>query len=102
MRSTWKWASRLDAPFDGNGELIGSATPAGEVVTTTHFGPYGRLHEAHRAVHDWAASRGHHLAGPNWEIYGHWADEWNTNPDRIRTDVYHLLETAGSPTTTDH
>jgi hypothetical protein len=25
------------------------------------------------------------------EVYGHWLDEWNTNPSRIRTDLYYLL-----------
>jgi hypothetical protein len=31
------------------------------------------------------------LAGPNWEIYGHWQNEWNKDPSQIRTDVYYLL-----------
>src|SRR5437868_4454670 len=35
----------LEAPFAGHGEVVGSALPAGTVVTTTHFGPYNRLHE---------------------------------------------------------
>src|SRR5689334_19603672 len=30
----------LEAPFAGHGEVIGSSTPAGRAVTTTHFGPY--------------------------------------------------------------
>jgi hypothetical protein len=25
------------------------------------------------------------------EIYGHWENEWNADPSRIRTDVYYLL-----------
>jgi hypothetical protein len=33
----------------------------------------------------------HSLAGPNWEIYGHWQREWDTNPSQIRTDVYYQL-----------
>jgi hypothetical protein len=32
------------------------------------------------------------LAGPNWEIYGHWLDEWNNDPAKIRTDVFYLLQ----------
>src|SRR5262245_16584910 len=67
----------LDAPFTGHGEVIPSATPAGAAVTTTHFGPYNRLHEAHRAIRDWCTARGVSPAGPNWEIYGHWLPEWN-------------------------
>ena len=88
----------VDTPFLGHGEVIGSTTPAGVVATTAHFGPYGRLHEAHRAVCDWCIDRGHTLAGPNWEIYGHWTDEWNTNPDKIRTDVFYLLKADGAAT----
>src|SRR4051794_37233147 len=34
----------LETPFAGNGEVVGSATPAGAVATATHFGPYNRLH----------------------------------------------------------
>lgn len=81
----------LDAPFGGFGEVVGSATPAGLVATTTHYGPYGRLHEAHEAIRRWCGENGHTLAGPNWEIYGHWIDEWNSDPSKITTDIYYLL-----------
>jgi effector-binding domain-containing protein len=85
----------LEAPFAGHGEVVGSATPAGTAATTTHFGPYDRLHEAHQAIRRWCADHGHELAGPNWEIYGHWADEWNNDPTKIRTDVSYLMKTGG-------
>ncbi len=75
--------------------MVGSATPAGPVATTTHFGPYGRLHEAHDAIRRWCAGNGHTLAGPNWEVYGHWQDAWNSDPGQIRTDVYYLLAADG-------
>ena len=81
----------LDARFAGHGEVIGSATPAGTVATAVHFGPYHRLSDAHQAIHAWCAKHGHALAGPSWEIYGHWLDEWNNDPSRIVTDVYYLL-----------
>jgi hypothetical protein len=91
----------LDTPFAGYGEVLASATPAGTVATATHFGPYNRLHEAHQAICRWCEQHGRTPAGPQWEIYGHWIDEWNTNPAKIRTDVYYLLKTdeeqAGSP-----
>ena len=91
----------LDTPFAGHGEVVSSALPAGLVATTVHFGPYNRLHEAHEAIRQWCADHGYTPAGPNWEIYGHWTDEWNTDPTKIRTDVYYLLRTdvvsAGSP-----
>jgi len=82
----------LAAPIDDQYNLFGSATPAGAVATAVHFGPYQRLHEAHHAIRRWCVSHGHSLAGVNWEIYGHWKDEWNTNPSEIRTDVYYLLK----------
>lgn len=81
----------LEAPFGGHGEVVDSATPAGLVATTTHFGPYGLLHQAHDAVHRWCAANGRELAGQSWEIYGHWEDAWNRDPTKIRTDIYYLL-----------
>jgi effector-binding domain-containing protein len=85
----------LEAPFAGHGEVVGSATPAGTVVTTTHFGPYQKLGDAHQAIHQWCASQGYTLAGPRWEIYGHWIDEWNKDPSKIRTDVFYLVTAGG-------
>jgi effector-binding domain-containing protein len=81
----------LDAPFSGHGEVFGSLTPSGTVATTTHYGPYQLLHHAHEALCQWCASHGHSLVGPNWEVYGHWKDEWNNDPAKITTDVYYLL-----------
>ena len=86
----------VPTPFAGHGEVVGSATPAGPVVTTTQFGPYGRLHEAHDAIHQWCRANGRRLAGPRWEVYGHWEDAWNTDPSKIRTDVYYLLAADGA------
>jgi effector-binding domain-containing protein len=82
----------LDTPFAGHGDVVSSATPAGAVATTTHFGPYGKLGDAHKAVVDWCTANGHVRAGPLWEIYGHWVDAWNNDPSLIRTDVFHLLK----------
>jgi hypothetical protein len=81
----------LETPFAGCGEVVASATPPGPVATTTHYGPYGLLHEAHEAIRLWCGKNGHTLAGPNWEVYGHWKDEWNSDPSKICTDIYYLL-----------
>ena len=81
----------LGSPFLKNGEVIASATPCGLVATTTHYGPYGQLHLAHDAIRSWCKNNGHTPAGPNWEIYGHWKDEWNSDPSKICTDVFYLL-----------
>jgi effector-binding domain-containing protein len=81
----------LHAPFSEQGEVVRSATPAGVVALTAHFGPYAGLGAAHDAVHEWCRANNHHLAGPCWEIYGHWESAWDADPSRIRTDVYYLL-----------
>jgi effector-binding domain-containing protein len=77
-------------PFDGNERVFCSSTPAGRVAMTTHLGPYNRLGEAHDAIHRWCAANGHALAGPSWEVYGHWVDD----PAKLRTDVFYLLQGA--------
>jgi hypothetical protein len=81
----------MAAPFAGHGEVVGSAIPSGPVATTTHYGPYSRLHEAHEAIRRWCESEGFILAGPSWEVYDHWKDEYNDDPTKIRTDVFYLL-----------
>src|SRR5262249_29793272 len=74
------------------------ATPPGTAATTTHFGPYNLLPEAHDAIRDWCKNHGYALAGPNWDIYGHWLHEWCDDPSKIRTDVFYLLkEDAAKP-----
>lgn len=82
----------VNSPFAGHGDVVGSATPAGAVVTTVHLGPYARLHEAHEAIRQWCTDHARTLAGPNWEIYGHWTDECNSDPTKIRTHVFYLLK----------
>jgi effector-binding domain-containing protein len=78
--------------FAGNDRVHCSQLPAGRVVTTTHFGPYARLGEAHSQIRQWCAEHGHQLSCVCWEIYGHWDESWNADPSQIRTDIFHLLE----------
>ena len=65
------------------------------MATTTHYGPYGQLRGAHEAIHRWCGNNGYTLAGPSWEVYGHWEDAWNSDPSKIRTDVFYLLVADG-------
>jgi len=81
----------MAAPCAGEGEIAASQTPAGRVATATHFGPHQHLGKTHAAIRNWCALNHHALEGPNWEIYGHWVEEWSRNPANIRTDVYYLL-----------
>ena len=78
--------------FPGRDEVVGSVTPAGDAATMTHFGPYRKLGEAHHAIQQWCVDQGRALAGINWELYGHWMDEWNNDPSKIRTDIFYLLK----------
>ncbi len=64
-----------------------ASTPAGIVATTTYIGPYDRMKPAHDAIHSWARENGRQLAGPSWEVYGHWSDD----PAQLRTDICYLL-----------
>jgi effector-binding domain-containing protein len=75
------------APFASTPDLFCSSTPGGEVATVAHWGSYDRLHEAHEAVRQWVADHQRTMAGPNWEIYGHWTDDVS----QLRTDVFYLL-----------
>ena len=81
----------FDGTFANTGDVVAAATPAGIVASTIHLGPYGGLGAAHDAIHQWCKVNGHSLAGPRWEVYGHWQPEWNDHPSRIRTDVFYLL-----------
>ncbi len=83
--------AEVNAPFAEQGDVVRSATPAGTVASVTHLGLYGGLAAAHDAVHAWCKAHNHRLAGPRWEIYGHWQSEWDSDPSQIRTDVFYLL-----------
>lgn len=81
-------------PFTGNERVHCSQLPAGHVATTTHYGFYAGLGEAHAAIRTWCAKHGHVCSPVSWEIYGHWEEGWNADPSKIRTDVFYLLEVA--------
>jgi effector-binding domain-containing protein len=68
--------------------VVATSTPAGPVATTVHWGPYSELGGAHEAVLSWCRTNGRHLAGPSWEVYGDWFDDWA----KVRTDVFYALE----------
>jgi effector-binding domain-containing protein len=78
--------------FDQIGDVVHSATPSGEVATSTHWGDYANLGAAHDAVLAWCRSQRRSIAGPRWEVYGHWSD----NPATRRTDVFYLLKDDAS------
>ena len=60
----------VTGPFDGEGEVVFTHTPAGDVASTLHVGPIAELAAAHDAIHAWCAASGRALGGASWEIYG--------------------------------
>jgi hypothetical protein len=74
------------APFAAAGNVAYALTPGGDVAATTHSGDYRALGDAHAALMAWCGTHQLALAGPRWEVYGHWRE--GITP---RTDVYYLL-----------
>ena len=52
-----------------DGEVNPFELPGGRVVTGMHVGPYESLEASYRELMEWAAARGHSLAGHMWESY---------------------------------
>ena len=73
--------------FQGEGEVICTETPAGEVAMTTHVGSYDNLAAAHDAIHSWRVATGRSFGACSWEIYGDWTDDTT----KLETQVVYLL-----------
>jgi effector-binding domain-containing protein len=78
---------QLPSKFESQGEVRCALTPAGKALTTTHEGPYEKLHESHDALQAWASTSQVKLAPVSWEVYG----PWNDDPSALRTELFHLL-----------
>jgi len=74
-------------PFEPEGRVISSALPGGEAATAIHRGDYADLGAAHDAVRAHVTTRGRALAGPRWEIYGHWRED----ASELETEIFWLL-----------
>jgi len=74
-------------PFEPSGNVRCIETPAGEVASTIHVGPYDRLAGAHNAVHAWCSANHRNIGQASWEIYGDWTDD----PARLETTIRYLL-----------
>jgi effector-binding domain-containing protein len=91
-------SAKVFGSFREDDELVATTTPPGEVASTVHFGPYAGLGAAHAAIRSWCEMNGRRIAGPRWELCGHWVASWNAHPERIRTDVCYLLEPGSRAT----
>ena len=79
----------ITAPFVAVGNVRAVELPVGDVATTTHRGSYADLGAAHDAVVAWCRAHSRELAGPRWEVYGHWVEG-----ETPRTDICYLLRPA--------
>ncbi|MEP6833664.1 MAG: GyrI-like domain-containing protein [Gemmatimonas sp.] len=77
-------------PFDQVGNVEFMQTPAGIAATTTHWGDYSGLRQAHDTLQAWCRTHKRKQAGPSWEVYGHWSE----NPAQLRTDIFYLLASS--------
>ena len=73
--------------FEGIGNVRCVETPAGEVATTVHVGPYDQIGAAHEAIHAGCAGNGRQIGSASWETYG----DWNEDPALLETRVSYLL-----------
>jgi len=74
-------------PFEREGDVVPTETPAGEVAMAVHVGGYDQLRRTHDAIHAWRAEADRTFAGTSWEIYGDWSDD----PSKLETTVCYLL-----------
>lgn len=84
----------VTAPFAAVGAVVPLETPHGVAAMTTHIGDYARLGEANAAILAWCRANDRLLAGPSWEVYGH----WHADPAQLRTEIYYLLQPTGAET----
>jgi effector-binding domain-containing protein len=77
----------VSEPMRGEGRVVASLLPGGTIATTRYAGSYEGLGVAHEAIRRWIDEQGLALAGPSWEIYGHWDDD----PEKRYTQVSYLL-----------
>ena len=78
---------QVGGEFPAEGEVFCTKTPAGQVATTLHRGPYDGLSAAHNAIHGWCSANGKQIGGESWEIYS----DWNDDQARLETRIMYLL-----------
>lgn len=77
----------VSRPFEHEGEIVFSHTPAGIAASTIHVGPPDQLALANSAIEAWCRANDRALSGVSWEIYGDTGDD----PAAFEVAVYYLL-----------
>lgn len=82
------FVSREDASKAG-ADVKAGVIPAGDVMMTTHVGPYSHLNVSHRALWDHIESQGLSKAMPVWEVY---VDDPTQVPEsECRTEIFRAI-----------
>lgn len=75
------------APFESDGPVRCTQTPAGDVAMAVHHGPYAHLARTHNAIHAWCREHGKQIGACSWETYGDWSDD----PSKLEVTIRYLL-----------
>jgi len=68
------------------GDVKAATTPAGEVLTFTHVGPYSGLRDSYGEMMRYLEDNGLKIGAPTWEVY---VNDPSTVPESaLRTDVF--------------
>jgi effector-binding domain-containing protein len=87
-RVTAEVGVEVAGPFDAIDDVVYSSTPAGEVASTLHIGPYSGLGSAYDALAEWCRNNNRPRARTYWEVYG----DWNEDAAKLETEVFYLLD----------
>jgi effector-binding domain-containing protein len=77
----------VSSAFESLEGILAVVTPAGEVASTVHRGPYSGLDAAHEAVVAWCQEQGRERANVWWEVYG----DGHEDPAQLETEVFHAV-----------
>ena len=78
----------VSGPFDDVEDVVYASTPAGEVASLLHIGPYTKLGKAYDALVQWCDELQRPRANIYWEVYG----DWDADPAELETEVFYLLQ----------
>ncbi|OAO00022.1 hypothetical protein A8B75_19010 [Sphingomonadales bacterium EhC05] len=75
-----------DAVTKADGAVKAAVTPAGQVLTFTHVGPYSELRHSYGLMMEYIEKNGLKLGAPTWEIYVD--DPQVTPPEQLKTEIF--------------
>jgi effector-binding domain-containing protein len=73
-------------PIDGEGDIHAGMTAGGEVLTTTHVGPYSALGQSWEAIFSRAQELKRRVSHSSWEVYVD--DPQAVAPANLRTQLF--------------